>query len=191
MRLLLALLALWTLAACSPANNAKQDWRTGAIASTRTASATQRWTPLSGIYFTIEATASGPSCEEAVATIAVRYTETQLLYAEAFAAKHVMVLAEARDADAMQAALAAWIDPAANTTMQTTRALPDWPANADAPTSGEFPFYVEAGWDREAYLAQRTANVPMFCFVQGMESLACLVSRNERWEKIGVQAFPG
>lgn len=191
MRILFSLIALWTLAACARADDAKQDWRTHAIESACTASATQRWTPLSGVYFTIEASTSGPSCDQAVATIVVRYTETQLLYAEAFPAAHVMTLAAARDVNAMQAALAEWINPENNTTMQTTGALPDWPAGAEAPASGEFPFYVEEGWDREAYMAQRAANVPMFCFVQGMESMACLASRNERFEKIGVQAFPG
>jgi hypothetical protein len=190
MRLLLKLLALWTLAACSPADNAKQDWRTGAIASTCTASATQRWTPLSGVYFTVEAQSFGPGCENAVAAIAVRYAEQQLLYTEAFPAAHIAPLSGARDAVTMQTALADWINPETNV-MQRTGDLPDWPQGADAPSGGEFPFIVEAGWDREAYLAQRAANAPMFCFVQGMESLACLVRRNERMEKIGVQAFPG
>ncbi len=32
---------------------------------------------------------------------------------------------------------------------------------------------------------------PMFCYVQGMESLACLVEFDDRLEKIGVQSFPG
>jgi hypothetical protein len=31
----------------------------------------------------------------------------------------------------------------------------------------------------------------MFCYVQGLESLACLVEQDDRLEKIGVQAFPG
>lgn len=191
MRNLIIAGALALAASCSPADQAKGDWRTSAIESTCTASAAQRWTPLSGVYFSIEATTSGPTCESAVATIIVRYAEAQLLYTEAFPAAHVMTLASARDADAMQRALAEWIDPASNTTMQTTGALPDWPANADGPQSGEFPFYVADGWDREAYMAARAANTPMFCFVQGMESMACLVSRNETFEKIGVQSFPG
>jgi len=31
----------------------------------------------------------------------------------------------------------------------------------------------------------------MYCYVQGMESLACLVISDEGLEKIGVQSFPG
>jgi hypothetical protein len=102
-----------------------------------------------------------------------------------------MVLAQAHDQDAMRTALNEWIDPAHNTTMQTTSALPDWPANADAPASGEFPFYPESYVDRDSYIALREADVPLLCYVQGMESMACLALRDGQLEKVGVQSFPG
>lgn len=57
--------------------------------------------------------------------------------------------------------------------------------------SGEFPFYVEEGLDRAAYEAVRGRDAPMFCYIQGMESAACLALEDGRLAKIGVQSFPG
>ncbi len=102
-----------------------------------------------------------------------------------------MTLAEATTPALMQTALAQWIDPASNTTMQTSSALPEWPANADGPQNGEFPFYVEEGYTRELYNEIRNANLPLYCFVQGMESSRCLALRNGALESVGVQSFPG
>ena len=86
--------------------------------------------------------------------------------------------------------LAEWVTP--GSTMISTSALPEWPANAQAPESGEFPFYPEEGYDREAYNALRTNNLPLYCYVQGMESLACIAFSGEgEVSKIGVQSFPG
>lgn len=90
----------------------------------------------------------------------------------------------------MQAALAEWIDPARNTTLQTSSALPEWPASTEFPTNGEFPFYPE-GFTREAYNALRAAHLPLYCYVQGMESMACIVYGDGGVDKVGVQTFPG
>ena len=102
-----------------------------------------------------------------------------------------MVLAPARDPEAMREVLAEWIDPASNTTLQTSSALPEWPANAQAPQNGEFPFYPEEGYDRAAYNTLRANNLPLLCYVQGMESVACLALGDGELTKIGVQTFPG
>ena len=73
----------------------------------------------------------------------------------------------------------------------STADLPVWPAGADAPDAGEFPFYVEEGFDRTGYEGMRAADRAMFCYVQGMESLACVAAVDGRLDKIGVQTFPG
>lgn len=173
------------LAACSPPSE-----QTGALAPGCDARAQNAWVA-SDERYSVEATSAGPDCVRAVATIVVRDGSGVPLYAEAHLAQHVMVLAPATDADSMQSALREWADPANNTTMTTTSALPDWPANAIAPASGEFPFYPEAHFDRESYTALRQADVPLLCYVQGMESMACLALRDGQLEKVGVQAFPG
>jgi hypothetical protein len=155
------------------------------------AAASQPWRPLSGTEFTVEAYADGPDCERAVATLVVRDAQGNVLYTEAAPSAHIMVLAQARGRAAMQVALAEWADASNNTTMRTTAALPDWPAGANAPASGEFPFYVEPGYDRDSYLQLRESNVPLFCYVQGMESMGCLALQDGALNKIGVQSFPG
>jgi hypothetical protein len=75
--------------------------------------------------------------------------------------------------------------------MATTKALPEWKAKDDFPINGEFMFYVEEGIDRAAYDVIRKADLPMYCFVQGMESVACLVLQDGGLFKVGVQSFPG
>ena len=144
-----------------------------------------------GASYSIEATSVGPDCERAVATLIIRDSSGRPLFANAHLSAQVMTLAAARAPAAMQGALAEWIDPAANSTMAGSGALPDWPANADAPANGEFPFYPALGYDRAGYEDLRAANAPLFCYVQGMESLACVALRDGRIEEIGVQTFPG
>lgn len=75
--------------------------------------------------------------------------------------------------------------------MQTSSALPEWPANADSPQNGEFPFYPAEGVTRDLYNQVRDANVPLYCYVQGMESSNCLALRDGALESVGVQSFPG
>lgn len=133
----------------------------------------------------------GADCAKAVATIVIRDVQGNALWAQAYSTEHVMVLAPAHDSAAMRIALSEWIDPAGDTTLQTTSALPEWPANAESPQNGEFPFYLDEGTTREDYNAVRDANAPMYCYVQGMESLACLALRDGGLQSVGVQTFPG
>lgn len=155
------------------------------------ASATQPWRPVSGVELTIDAGASGPDCEHAVATLTVRNAQNDLMWTEARATVHVMTLAPARDRAAMQTALGEWLN-SGNHTMATSSAPPDWPERAATPANGEFPFYPEPSFDREAYMNLRQSDVPLYCFVQGMESMACLaLTVGGDIEKVGVQAFPG
>ena len=37
----------------------------------------------------------------------------------------------------------------------------------------------------------RGARVPMFCYVQGLESMACVALTSDGITKVGVQSFPG
>ncbi len=185
--ILAAALALG-LAACAQQDDA-DDAQTASVRGCQ-AVATEAWRPLSGAEFSIEATSAGPDCERAVATLTIRDVQGRALYTQAYATEHVMGLSEARDVDAMQRALSDWIS-SSNDTIATTSALPDWPAGADGPVSGEFPFYVAAGTAREDYLALRQRNVPVYCYVQGMESQACLALDNGALVPIGLQTFPG
>jgi len=154
------------------------------------ASASQPWQPVSGTELTVSATSTGPDCEHAVATLVVRNAQNDVLWAEAAASEDIMTLAAARDRAAMQTALGEWIN-SSNHTMATTSALPDWPANETGPQNGEFPFYPAEGYDRDAYMTLRQNNAPLYCYVQGMESQACLAYTDGQLDKVGVQTFPG
>ncbi len=153
-------------------------------------SAAGAWHASAGQTLQVEASSAGPDCAHAVATIAVRDANGKVLWADAAPTERLMTLAQARELPAMQRALAEWID-SNNRTIATSSALPDWPQGANTPQNGEFPFYPESAFNRDAYMALRTANVPVFCYVQGMESQACVALQNGSMTKIGVQSFPG
>jgi len=153
-------------------------------------SATGAWRASANQTLQVEATSAGPDCTHAVATIAVRDISGKVLWADAAPSEHLMTLAQAHELPAMERALGEWIN-SNNRTIATSSALPDWPQGADAPQNGEFPFYPEREFDRDAYLALRTATVPVFCYVQGMESQACVALQNGAMTKVGVQSFPG
>lgn len=154
------------------------------------ASTTGAWHASTAVTLQVEASSAGPDCAHAVATIAVRDAGGKVLWVDAAASEHLMTLAQAHDLASMQRALADWID-SNNHTIATSSALPDWPQGADAPQNGEFPFYPEQELNRDAYIALRAANVPVFCYVQGMESEACVALQDGAMTKIGVQTFPG
>jgi hypothetical protein len=138
----------------------------------------------------VEASAQGPDCGRAVALMVIRDASGAPLYANAHFAAEIMTLANAADQNAMQAALSEWVD-SSNTSMATTGALPAWLENAAGPASGEFPFYPDEHVDRRAYLALRAQDLPLFCYVQGMESLRCLAFSEGGIDGVGVQLFAG
>lgn len=138
---------------------------------------------------TVEAGSLGPDCEHAVATIVLR-DENGVLWSGVYPTAQVMVLADARTNDTMRTALTQWI-ASSNQTYATSGALPDWPENSDGPVSGEFPLYASESLSRADYLALRTRDAPVYCFVQGMESQNCLAFENGIITEIGVQTFPG
>lgn len=176
--------ALALAAACSPAQEADSSIVPGC--DLRAAS---QWVA-GEETFSVEATTAGPDCQRAVATIALRNSSGVPIYAEAHLAENIMLLAPAHDTAAMQTALQEWVTYD-NHTMSTTSALPDWPVGAEGPQNGEFPFHPAEGYVRESYMALRASNLPLFCYVQGMESLLCLVYGDGGIEQIGVQQFPG
>ncbi len=174
------------LAACTMAVSG------GEAASTQRcdAEASRTWDAPDGAAYSIEASSRGPDCANAVATIVIRNAQDEVLWADAHVAQHTFGLYEASDGAAMGTALEEWIG--ANTTIMTASELPLWPANASAPQSGEFPFYPEPEWnERAGYEDLRAHDTPLFCYVQGRESMACLALTDGGLHKIGVQSFPG
>jgi hypothetical protein len=62
---------------------------------------------------------------------------------------------------------------------------------AEHPVNGEFPFYPEPGVDRDYYEKARALRAPVFCYVQGMESMSFVALIEGGMVKLGVQSFPG
>lgn len=181
--------AAFVLMACSPAETTTHASSTQTVANGCASSANGPWQGGRDV-FVVEASTEGADCASANATIVVKDAQGHELIRESYPASQVMVLAQAHDVAAMNTALAEWVvwD---NHTMQSTSALPEWPRGASGPQNGEFPFMPEEDMTRDAYNALRTANAPLFCYVQGMESQACYAWANGRFTKVGVQTFPG
>lgn len=187
MRVFIIVAAL-ALAACNPA---EQTARTQlpeepreALSGACATSAATIWSGLS-----ISAETGGDDCAAATARITISNAGDMLL-TEDYPSNQVMTLAGAESVDDMQRRLGEWIIPAG--AMQDSAGdLPEWVAGDDNPISAEFPFLVEEGIDRAAYEAIRTGDAPLYCYVQGMESLACFVLENSALTKVGVQTFPG
>jgi hypothetical protein len=108
-------------------------------------------------------------------------------------AEQNMLLAGKSTAAELEAALKELVNDAANPQFATTADLPEWKEGAESPSSGEFPFYVQDGIDRENYNRIRAAKAPVFCYVQGMESLSCAYKEptDGYISRIGTQTFPG
>lgn len=122
------------------------------------------------------ARAEGPSCRQAVVTLAIRNAQGDPLWA--FAATHYGLTAgdgalpeeapELSD-ESMDEFLANWAD----LTMQSSGELPEW-READARLTAE-TFSYATPFEREAYEMLRSRDLPMACYAAGAESSQCLV----------------
>jgi hypothetical protein len=137
----------------------------------------------------IEAFSDGPSCAKAVAVFVVRDASGAVLYSDSYQTRFVLPLSEARTRAHMQTALQRWMVGLSSANQNAN--LPNWLSGASAPVDREFGFTPAEGITRSDYLAVKSGSVPLLCYVQGMESIKCLVYRNGGMEDFGIQAFPG
>jgi hypothetical protein len=136
-----------------------------------------------------EAYSNGP-CAGAVVTIVVRAQNGKVVWTDAMPASQLMTFVDAKTPTQMKAALLDWL--AQPHVFKSSGDLPVWNKGADAPVAGEFPFYPEGGVDRDTYMQIRAEKQAMFCYVQGMESMACVaIAKDGAATKVGVQSFPG
>jgi hypothetical protein len=152
-------------------------------------SAAVPWVPVRQKPFRVEAFAHGPSCEKAVVLLVVRGADGTPLWADSRVGAFVMLFAGGKTTREMQAALTDWLRQ--DHQLKSAANLPSWPPGAEQPASGEFPFLPDEAVDRDFYEAARRDKLPLFCYVQGMESMACVVLKDGGMTKIGVQLFPG
>lgn len=154
------------------------------------ASTNSTWAAGANAVFSIDAAVTGPDCAQATATIAIHTPGGATVWTQSYPAEQLMTLAGATAPEDMQRRLGEWIVPG-GAAADSTGDLPEWSAQDDSPMNGEFPFYPEEGIDRAAYAALRARDAPMYCYVQGMESLACLAWDSGALTLVGLQTFPG
>jgi hypothetical protein len=163
-------------------------------------SVSRKWNVNSKQAYLIEASSIGPDCKRAVTVMVVRDGNGEVKYSLSMASKDNAVfggLADKPVADlkAMRVALGEWLDAGLSSKKNRLSKFLEWKAGTDGPAEtppAEFPFTVSSEISRETYEAWRKQNVPVFCFVQGMESMRCLVLTKEGTiNEVGIQSFPG
>ena len=164
----------------------------GAMASEKCNVAVDGTWPEAGKGVTVEAFTNGAGCEKATAVLTIHDGTGSLVYNSVTSAEYAMMLTGKKTSAEMEAALKEWIDQKGST-LKTTADLPEWKDGAEQPMLGEFPFYPEEGIDRAAYEKYRADKSPLFCFVPGIESLACVMKDKDSGAivPVGAQAFPG
>lgn len=154
--------------------------------------ASQVWAASPTQKLTIEALADGPTCSQAVLMFAVRNSKGDALWFEVSRPSDVMVFTQPppKNVKTMTSALKQWITP--DDHLKSADVLPEWKEGTDFPQAGEFPFYPDEGTGRGDYVKMQKAKLPMFCYIAGTESEACLVlMQDETIVKVGSQSFPG
>lgn len=155
-----------------------------------TASTQVFWDALPG--WTIEAFADGPDCARALAVFALRDVAGDVRWTATYRAEQNMLLAQAAtNSEQLTRELVDWITP--HGIVSRADQLPEWKDGESLPVLGDFVFYPAEGLDRAAYEAIRATKKPAFCYVQGMESLNCLVIDPASGEVIavGIQTIAG
>lgn len=156
-----------------------------------TAKATRAWMPSGdraggGLTFTIEASSSGPTCDEAVATLTLRDNDGEPDFTADTQANDVPSLSGPDTAADMAAALRDWI---AGEEDDITSALPDWPDDAPAPDASDGAFDPAAGIDRNDYTSVREQGYPLFCFAT-QPGRRCIYWDGQTFQDIGLRHPP-
>jgi hypothetical protein len=139
---------------------------------------------------TASGSVSGP-CQAADVSLTLTNASGDIIWQETYRSDQLFDFNWATNAVEMQASLDLWLGDYADT--RTAGTLPDWLPGEETPVGSEFPFYVDLGMTRDVYIAARTADRPMVCYIQGMESARCLIIApgGTSVETLGVQSFPG
>ena len=133
--------------------------------------------------FKIEAVASGPDCAKAVVTLIIRNSSGGALWSHSYVASELMSFSQSPNADdkAMLGLLKDWIS--GEGFMKSADKLV---------MDGEFAFDLGEGTDAATFAKFRKSKLPLFCYIQGMESGNCLAkSQDGSLIELGLQRFPG
>lgn len=157
----------------------------------------QPW-PASGAQkLAIVAHALGQSCGAAVVVLVVTDAKDKPLWATSRLAEHVALFQEPDIATpkGMMAALKTWISTGLSTSPASSAKLPAWQKGQDNPLQvpgEEFGYFAGQDMSAEFYEELRQKKLPVFCFVQGLESESCIVADPKGGiTEFGGRTFPG
>lgn len=193
MKRMMAAMAVLALAACGQTQEAAGPDTSAEYTGPNNCPATAEtvWVSANGADYKVDASTNGADCATATATLHVRGPEGVVLHEFTAPAQNILGLREAADPAAMQTAVTDWLAQTPSG-YDTSAGVPDWrEASMQPQITSEFRFYPETGTPRDAYLATRSARLPMFCYAQGRESLACVVLEDGAVRKFGMQQVPG
>lgn len=149
-----------------------------------------------GVYV-LEAAATGDRCEAGDIEISLKTRRGAPVWRFRTSADVMFLSQEVKNRADMAEALSEWVAPPSLGMTRTTD-LPRWRSGRSGPGTGreEFPFYPAEGMTRARYEALRARSLPMFCPVQGLESLVCVALDESRAKgpevvTLGFQSFPG
>ena len=157
----------------------------------------ETWQKSGALKLQVEAHAFGPHCRNPIVALAVFNAGGDAIWSTSRIAQHVALLGDehtnqGRD---MKNALGEWLKNAFDTSPDTTADLPAWLKGADQPArpeGEEFGFFAGQDVDQTTYAAWRKDKLPIFCFVSGMESMACIIAdKSGDIHEIGGFTFPG
>jgi hypothetical protein len=164
------------------------------------ATISKKWDVGRKLPYSVEASSIGPDCQRAVALMVVRDGKGNVKYSFSGAAKDNGIFgnlagAPIADIKKMRVALGEWLDAGLSSKKNKLSTFLEWKAGTEGPTENppaEFPFTVNSEVLRGTYEAWRKQDVPVFCFVQGMESMRCVVvTKDSTISEVGIQSFPG
>lgn len=147
--------------------------------------------------YVLQAAATGDRCEGGPIEISLKTRRGAPVWRFQTSADVMFLSQDVKNRADMAEALEEWVAPP-SLGLTRTIDLPSWRSGRSGPGTGreEFPFYPAEGITRARYEALRKRSLPMFCPVQGLESLVCL-ALDETGDKgpevvtLGYQSFPG
>lgn len=139
-----------------------------------------------------EAVSIGDECANAIVVAIVRDGEGAPIYTFASPVSGLFGFYDISTERQMADALDEFVGVTSMADPMTSSDLPEWVEGLDNPDANtEFPFYPVEWMTREDYELLRTKDVPVWCHVQGMESMKCVAFDEDYNYEVGVQTFPG
>ena len=160
----------------------------------------KKWNVGRSLPYSIQASSIGFDCKLAVALLVIRDEKGEVVYTYAGATRDNGIFGSLAEKPAtnlkfMRVALTEWLRAGLSSKKNSLAKFLPWKKDAAGPTEtppAEFPFMLNSDISREIYEEWRKQDLPVLCFVQGIESERCVVLTKENTvSELGIQSFPG